>query len=56
MGQDICQELFPSRIIVADSTTKVIDVILGKDDLEAEYFNDQMDIIQNSLQQTNRNF
>ena len=52
---ELMEELFPSRIIVADYTTKVIDVILEKKYLRAEQYIDLMGQIQNSLHQTNQN-
>ena len=53
---ELMEELFPSRIIVADSTTKIINVILEKDYLRAEQYIDQRGKIQIGLHQTNRNF
>ena len=53
---ELMEELFPSRIIAADYTTKVIDVIQEKEYLRAEQYIDQRDKIQNGLHQTNWNF
>ena len=53
---ELMEELFPSRIIAADSTTKVINVIQEKEYLRAEQYIDQRGKIQNGLHQTNRNF
>ena len=53
---ELMEELFPSRIIAADYTTKAIDVILEREYLRAEQYIDQRGKIQNGLHQTNWNF